>query len=184
MSVEGKEVGRCGPGLLVLVGIHRDDKGHDAEHLAEKVMGLRIFSDAQGKMNLSIYDFPHPGGGYEKEILLVSNFTVYGDAKSRRPSFTASAGAERARKLFEFLEDEFRMKAASVRTGEFGADMRVSLVNDGPVTIILDAGPGTPKTKQFPLASMEEREAVGRRLGVTLEDRHGYLAFEHEDEDG
>ena len=138
VSVGGREVGRCGPGLLLLVGIHREDAEAEAKQLADRVMGLRIFNDPQGKMNLSIRDFPQTRGGFELEILAVSNFTVYGDAKSRRPSFTASAGFEQGRALFDRFVEEVRLLGGSIQTGEFGADMRVSLVNDGPVTLVVD----------------------------------------------
>ncbi|RYG25031.1 D-tyrosyl-tRNA(Tyr) deacylase [bacterium] len=141
VSVGGLEVGRCGPGLLLLVGIHRDDTEAEAKLLADRVMGLRIFNDPQGKMNLSIRDFPQPEGGFELEVLAVSNFTVYGDAKSRRPSFIASAGFDAGRALFDRFVQEVRNLGGAIQTGEFGADMRVSLVNDGPVTLILDVGP-------------------------------------------
>lgn len=138
VSVEGREIGRCGPGLLVLVGVHRDDTEVQAKLLADRLLGLRIFSDPQGKMNLAIRDFPLPQGGFDLEILAVSNFTVYGDAKSRRPSFTASAGFELGKSLFDAFVGEVRALGGAVQTGEFGADMRVSLVNDGPVTLVVD----------------------------------------------
>ena len=141
VSVGGREVGRCGPGLLLLVGIHRDDELADALSLADRALGMRIFSDPQGRMNLAIRDFPQPEGGFELEILAVSNFTVYGDAKGRRPSFALSAPYERARGLFDAFVAELRRLGASVQTGEFGADMRVSLVNDGPVTLVVDTRP-------------------------------------------
>lgn len=140
VSVGGREVGRCGPGLLLLVGVHREDAEVDARQLADRVLGMRIFNDPQGKMNLAIRDFPQPEGGFELEILAVSNFTVYGDAKSRRPGFTASAPFEPGRALFDRFVSELRGLGASVQTGEFGADMRVSLVNDGPVTLVVDTG--------------------------------------------
>ena len=136
--VEGKEVGRCGPGLLLLVGVHRDDTEAEAARLANRVLGMRVFNDPQGRMNLSIRDFALSGGGYELDILAVSNFTVYGDAKGRRPSFAASAPYEPAKTLFERFVMELRTLGASVQTGVFGADMRVSLVNDGPVTLVID----------------------------------------------
>ena len=102
-------------------------------------MGMRIFNDEAGKMNLAIRDFPDSKGGFELEILAVSNFTVYGDAKNRRPSFTLSAPYETARELFDRFVAELRLFGVAVQTGEFGADMRVSLVNDGPVTLVVDA---------------------------------------------
>lgn len=138
VSVAGKEVGRCGPGLLLLVGVHRDDTEAEAKLLADRIMGLRIFNDPTGKMNLSIRDFPQPHGGFELEILAVSNFTVYGDAKSRRPSFTVSAPFDTGRALFDRFVGEVRLLGGAIQTGEFGADMRVSIVNDGPVTLLVD----------------------------------------------
>lgn len=139
VTVGGREVGRCGPGLLLLVGVHRDDSEAEAAKLAGRILGMRIFNDEAGKMNLAIRDFPDARGGFKLEILAVSNFTVYGDAKSRRPAFTASAPFERARGLFDRLVAELRTLGASVQTGEFGADMRVSLVNDGPVTLVAES---------------------------------------------
>ena len=106
--------------------------------LADRVLGMRIFNDPAGKMNLALRDFPDGRGGFELEILAVSNFTVYGDARSRRPAFTASAPYEQGRALFDRFIGEARRLGSSVQTGEFGADMRVSLVNDGPVTLVVD----------------------------------------------
>ena len=139
VSVEAREVGRCGPGLLLLVGVHRDDTDAEAARLADRVLGMRIFNDPAGKMNLAFRDFPDARGGFELEILAVSNFTVYGDASSRRPGFGASAAYEPARALFDRFVAALRERGAFVATGEFGADMRVSLVNDGPVTLVVDA---------------------------------------------
>ena len=138
VSVGGVEVGRCGPGLLLLVGVHRDDTEEDAAKLADRVLGMRIFNDPAGKMNLALRDFPDARGGFELELLAVSNFTVYGDSRGRRPSFTSSAPFEQGRALFERFLEEARRSGASVQSGEFGADMRVSLVNDGPVTLVVD----------------------------------------------
>ncbi len=142
VRVGGKEIGRCGPGLLLLVGVHKDDNEANAKKLAQKLSTLRIFNDPEGKMNLSIMDFPltdAPHPGFELGVLAVSNFTVYGDAnKSRRPSFTDSAGFEQGRALFDRFVFELRQTGIEVQTGEFGADMQVSLVNDGPVTLALD----------------------------------------------
>jgi len=142
VRVEGREIGRCGVGLLLLLGVHRDDLPANATRLAQKVLNLRIFNDAAGKMNLAITDFPSLDGpfSFEYDVLAVSNFTVFGDAsKSRRPSFTESAGFEQGRALFDQFVAELRGLGVGVQTGEFGADMQVSLVNDGPVTLILDA---------------------------------------------
>lgn len=142
VSVDGREVGRCGYGLMLLVGVHRDDTEANAKKLADRVAGLRIFGDAEGKMNLALTDFPLPEGGaikYEYDVLAVSNFTVYGDTKkNRRPSFVESAGFEQGQALFDRFVQELRALGVGVQTGVFGANMQVSLVNDGPVTVILD----------------------------------------------
>ena len=120
-------------GLLLLVGVHRDDTEAQAKKLAEKIVNLRIFSDVEGKMNLSLLDTPG------SDILAVSNFTVYGDSKkSRRPSFTDSAGFEVGKLHFDQFVGFLRTFGFKVPTGVFGADMAVSLVNDGPVTVIVD----------------------------------------------
>jgi D-tyrosyl-tRNA(Tyr) deacylase len=121
------------------VGIHKDDTESAAEKLASKIANLRIFNDHEGKMNLSLLDFPHPNGGFENDVLAVSNFTVYGDAKkSRRPSFTDSAPYDTGETLFEAFVRALRAIGLRVQTGEFGADMQVALVNDGPVTVIVE----------------------------------------------
>lgn len=134
VEVDGKVIGQCGHGLLLLVGVHRDDTLNEAKKLAEKVAGLRIFNDAEGKLNLSLKDFQP-----RLQVLAVSNFTVYGDArKQRRPSFMESAGFELGNNLFSIFVNELRALEIEVQTGEFGADMQVSLVNDGPVTLVLD----------------------------------------------
>ena len=106
--------------------------------MADRIVGMRIFNDAAGKMNLSIRDFPDGRGGFELEVLAVSNFTVYGDARNRRPGFSLSAPYEAARSLFDLFVGELRSLGVAVQTGEFGAEMRVSLVNDGPVTLVVD----------------------------------------------
>lgn len=142
VSVDGKEVGRCGFGLLLLVGVHRDDTEADAAKLADKVAKLRIFNDEAGKMNLALVDFPnsHPEGPkFEYDVLAISNFTVYGDAeKNRRPSFTDSAPFEQGRELFNRFVFELRQLGIDVQTGVFGAHMEVALINHGPVTLVID----------------------------------------------
>jgi D-tyrosyl-tRNA(Tyr) deacylase len=126
-------VGRVGRGLLVLVGVARGDGPNDARALAEKVAGLRIFEDQEGKMNLSAAD---AGGG----LLVVSQFTLLGDArKGNRPSFIEAAPPEEANSLYLAVCDRLREKGYPVATGVFRADMQVELVNDGPVTILLDS---------------------------------------------
>lgn len=136
VTVEGKIVGECGKGLLVLAAAHSDDTEADAVKLADRVCGLRIFNDAEGKMNLSLEDL---GELDQPEILAISNFTLYGDAlKSRRPSFVQSAGYEQGRALFDRFVTALRERYPRTQTGVFGAHMDVELVNDGPVTLVID----------------------------------------------
>ena len=133
VRVEGRTVGEIGPGLLALVGVARDDEERDAVYLVEKVLNLRVFEDAEGRMNLSLAE---AGGA----LLAVSQFTLYGDArKGRRPSWFDAAPPEAARALYEFFVAEARARGARVETGSFQAMMEVELVNDGPVTILLDS---------------------------------------------
>lgn len=133
VNVDGATVGRCGVGLMVLVAAHREDTEANADKLADRVAGLRIFGDAEGKMNLSLSDV-------EGSVLAISNFTLYGDAmKSRRPSFIESAAYADGERLFEAFVFSLQKRGVPVETGVFGAHMEVSLVNDGPVTIVLDA---------------------------------------------
>ena len=134
VSVEGKTVGAIGPGLLVLLGVSREDTEKDGAYLAEKLAGLRIFEDEEEKMNRSVAQV---GGS----ILLVSQFTLYGDVRhGKRPSFTQAAAPDVANRLYEQLADSLRAKGIPVATGQFQAHMEVALVNDGPVTILLDSG--------------------------------------------
>jgi D-aminoacyl-tRNA deacylase len=133
VAVEGRLVGEIGPGLLVLLGVSASDAAGDADYLAGKIAGLRIFEDADGKMNLSVGDV---GGA----VLAVSQFTLYGEVRrGRRPSFDDAARPERARELYEYFVAEIRRRGLRCATGEFQAAMSVSLVNDGPVTILLDS---------------------------------------------
>ena len=133
VTVEGKVTGEIGPGLMVLVGVTHEDTEKDAKFLADKVAGLRIFEDEDGKMNRSVTD----AGG---SVLSVSQFTLYGDArKGRRPSFIEAAGPEQAEGLYETFNALVRANGLEVQTGVFGADMDVELVNAGPVTILLDS---------------------------------------------
>ena len=133
VSIEGTVVGEIEQGFLLLVGVGPDDTRDDASYLARKIAGMRIFSDENGKMNLSI---DQVGG----KILSVSQFTLFADTKKgNRPSFTGADGPEAANKLYEEFNEILRTEyGLIVETGEFGADMQVSLVNDGPVTILLD----------------------------------------------
>ncbi len=137
VKVDGQVVGSCGKGLLALVGAHRDDTPEKARKLADKVSGMRIFSDAEGKMNLALKDLPD---SEEPQILAISNFTVYGDAlKSRRPSFISAAPYEEGEALFNDFLAELGRLGFRAETGVFGAHMDVELLNDGPVTLTVDA---------------------------------------------
>jgi len=132
VAIEGRVAGSIGQGLLLLVGFRVDDVAESLEWMADKVVGLRIFSDGDGKMNRSVED---AGGG----LLVVSQFTLYGDAsKGKRPSFIDAARPETAIPLYERFVELLRARISRVETGEFGADMQVALVNDGPVTIWLE----------------------------------------------
>ena len=131
VTVDGREVGQIGPGLLVLVGVQRDDTAQDAERLLERLLGYRVWPDSEGKMNRSLRDID---GG----LLLVPQFTLAADtAKGTRASFTAAAEPGIARALFSHLLSRARGVHPHVASGQFGAEMQVSLTNDGPVTFIL-----------------------------------------------
>jgi D-tyrosyl-tRNA(Tyr) deacylase len=133
VSVEERITGRIGPGLMVLLGVAVADREDDARAMAEKIANLRIFPDDAGLMNRSVLE---TGGA----ILLVSQFTLYGDArKGRRPSFIAAAKEPLASDLYERTGSELARLGLPVQYGEFGADMQVELINDGPVTILLDS---------------------------------------------
>ena len=131
VSIDGETVGAIGRGFLVLLGVHVGDTEADAERIADRICGLRIFEDAAGKMNVS----PADAGA---EMLIISQFTLYADTSSRRPGFTAAARPETAVPLYERVIELCREKGFHVETGRFGADMQVASVNDGPVTIILE----------------------------------------------
>jgi len=133
VSVGGEVVGNIGPGLLVLLGVGKDDTKADAEYLAAKTTGLRIFEDENGKMNLSLAEA-------HGAVLAVSQFTLYGDVrKGKRPSFDEAAPLELARELCEYFVAKIREVGITCETGRFQAMMQVELVNDGPVTILLDS---------------------------------------------
>ncbi|MGJ7912257.1 D-aminoacyl-tRNA deacylase [Neobacillus sp. LXY-1] len=133
VTVNGEVVGEISKGLVLLVGVTHDDKEEDAAYMADKIANLRIFEDAEEKMNLSLVDV----GG---EILSVSQFTLYGDCrKGRRPSFVEAARPEYAITIYETFNRLLREKGITVATGEFGAMMDVSLTNDGPVTLIVES---------------------------------------------
>jgi D-tyrosyl-tRNA(Tyr) deacylase len=134
--VGGETVGAIGRGILALVAVERGDGEAQVSRMAERLLGYRIFQDGEGRMNLSLAE---TGGG----LLLVSQFTLAADtAKGMRPSFTPAADPETGRRLFDALADAARHRHSPVATGRFGADMRISLVNDGPVTFILRCPPG------------------------------------------
>ncbi len=133
VRIEGEVVGKCEKGLMVLLGVAKGDEERDAEVLAKKIAKLRIFEDPEGKMNLSVMDI---GGS----ALVVSNFTLLADyRKGNRPDYFGSEAPERADQLYEYFASCLRNEGLHVETGRFGADMKVSLVNDGPVTIDMDS---------------------------------------------
>lgn len=133
VTVEGETVGRIGRGILVLLGVAGSDTEKDAIYLLEKTLNIRIFEDAAGRMNLSLLDV-------KGELLVVSQFTLYGDTrKGRRPSFIEAAAPEKANSLYELFTSEARKQIEMVQTGRFQAMMSVELINDGPVTILLDS---------------------------------------------
>lgn len=132
VEVENKIIGNIGKGLLVLLGVKEGDTEKDADYLAEKIPNLRIFSDDDDKMNLSVIDI-------SGEILVVSQFTLYGDTKKgRRPSFVKAAKPKKADELYMYFVNRLKEKNIEIQTGQFQAMMNVSLVNSGPVTLIID----------------------------------------------
>jgi len=133
VSVGGRKVASIGTGLAVLLGVGQDDRQEDADYIASKIAGLRVFNDADGKLNLSVCDCG-------RQVLLVSQFTLYGDCrKGRRPSFTRAARPEEARRLYERVAQQLARRGLDVQTGIFRENMDVSLVNQGPVTVLLDS---------------------------------------------
>ena len=133
VTVRGEVTGEIGPGLLVLLGVGNEDTQAEAEYLADKTVGLRIFADADGKMNRAV-------GEIAGAVLVVSQFTLYGDVrKGRRPSFDGAATPERARELYEHFVARVRAAGLRCETGRFQEMMDVELANDGPVTILLDS---------------------------------------------
>ena len=131
VEIEGKIHGSIGKGFLVLLGVHRDDTEAEAKKIADKICGLRIFEDADGRINVNPTDA-------EAEMLIISQFTLFADCKSRRPGFSMAARPETAVPLYELVISECRSRGFKVDTGVFAADMQVASVNDGPLTIILD----------------------------------------------
>ena len=145
-------IGEIGPGLLVLLGVAASDAEADADYLAGKIAGLRIFEDGDGKMNRSVADV---GGA----VLAVSQFTLYGDVRrGKRPSFDDAARPERARELYEYFVAQIRRRGLRCETGQFQAMMAVSLVNQGPVTVLLDSA------KLFELIVLKRQCADGERI--------------------
>ncbi|MEF3354442.1 D-aminoacyl-tRNA deacylase [Paenibacillus sp. GYB006] len=133
VTVDDEMIGQIGQGLMLLVGVTHEDEEKDADYLAEKIAGLRIFEDESGKMNYSVLDV-------QGAILSVSQFTLYADTrKGKRPNFMAAAKPDVAEPLYEYFNEQLRKKGLRVETGKFGAMMDVSLTNDGPVTLILES---------------------------------------------
>ena len=133
VTVNGETTGEIANGLLVLLGVATGDTNADADYLAEKIVGLRIFEDQDGKMNLSVADT-------SGAVLVVSQFTLYGDVRrGKRPSFDAAAPPQEARRLYEYFVDKIRTAGLTCETGRFQETMQVELVNEGPVTILLDS---------------------------------------------
>lgn len=131
VTIEDKVAGQIGVGFLVLLGVHEEDTEKEALKLADKICGLRVFEDENGKMNVN----PADAGA---ELLIISQFTLFADCKSRRPGFSKAARPETAIPLYELVISECRARGFHVETGVFAADMQVASVNDGPVTILLD----------------------------------------------
>ena len=133
VTVNAEVVGKIGRGLLVLLGVAREDTEKDADYLADKIGGLRIFEDENGRMNLDV-------AAIDGAVLVVSQFTLYGDVRrGKRPAFDAAAAPERARQLYEYFVERIRAAGLGCQTGRFQEMMQVELVNDGPVTILLDS---------------------------------------------
>lgn len=133
VKVEGKIVGEVSEGLMLLIGVDETDETNDADWLIKKIIDLRIFSDENGKMNLSVKDI-------SGEILCISQFTLISDyKKGNRPSYIKAAKPEKAIPLFEYFKQEIKKSGLKIESGIFGADMKVSLLNDGPVTLVLDS---------------------------------------------
>ncbi len=133
VTVHEETIGRINQGYLVLIGVGKEDTRKDADRLVKKMIGLRIFSDENGKINKSLKDV-------NGELLLVSQFTLYADCRhGNRPGFTEAAGPDMANELYEYIIESCKKEVAVVERGEFGADMKVELLNDGPFTILLES---------------------------------------------
>ncbi len=133
VQVENKTVGKIGKGLMLLIGVDESDEIPDADWLVKKILDVRVFSDEEGKMNHSVKDI-------NGEILCISQFTLISDyKKGNRPSYIKAARPEKAIPLFEYFKDELKKSGLKIESGIFGADMKVSLINDGPVTLVFDS---------------------------------------------
>ncbi|AQX08327.1 D-aminoacyl-tRNA deacylase [Elizabethkingia ursingii] len=131
--VENQSVGKIGKGFMLLIGIDENDEKQDADWLVQKILNLRVFGDEEGKLNLSILDI-------KGELLCISQFTLIADyKKGNRPSFIKAAKPDKAIPLFEYFKEEMAKSGLKTESGIFGADMKVSLINDGPVTIVMDS---------------------------------------------
>ncbi|WP_407509056.1 D-aminoacyl-tRNA deacylase [Elizabethkingia anophelis] len=133
VAVENQSVGKIGKGFMLLIGIDENDEKQDADWLVQKILNLRVFGDEEGKMNLSIVDI-------QGDLLCISQFTLIADyKKGNRPSFIKAAKPDKAIPLFEYFKEEIAKSGLKTESGIFGADMKVSLINDGPVTIVMDS---------------------------------------------
>ncbi len=133
VAIEGQVTAEIGPGLTILLGIKKGDQEKDADYLMDKIINLRIFADEAGRMNLSLIDV-------QGEVMLISQFTLYGDAKhGRRPGFTDAEDPEAAEPLFQYCIRNIKNRGIKIKTGIFGAHMKISIENDGPCTILLDS---------------------------------------------
>lgn len=142
VAIDGLTVGSIKSGFLVYVGIHKQDSEQDVAWMIDRLIGIRLFNDDAGKINLSIRDLD---ADLEPGMLVISNFTLYGDAtKNRRPSFTEAAGFEQGQTLFNALLDGLREAGIYAQTGEFGGDMQVTSTNDGPVNVLIESRSSGP----------------------------------------
>ena len=132
VTTGGRSLGKIGRGFVILLGVVRSDTEADADYILDRVIGMRIFADTAGKMNLAL-------GAVGGALLVVSQFTLHADTSQRRPSFTRAAPPDQALRLYDYFLSRARLRDVTVESGEFGADMQLNLVNDGPVTIILDS---------------------------------------------
>ena len=133
VEVDGKTIGSIGRGINLLIGISKDDTREDIDYIVRKVLGMRIFEDDKGKMNYSLKDI-------NGQLILISQFTLYGDCRrGKRPDFMKAQGGDLARSLYNELVEEFKKEVPDLQTGEFGADMQVEIINDGPVTLLLES---------------------------------------------